>query len=136
MQPRRTHEEEELCRVAARRNASESSQRAAKAAGEHRQNGSRVMDDEPKSGMRRLAHAIVAVASLVVPRWRRQAWRREWDAELWHAPPGVMRYAAGAIPHALALFQQHWSLDMLAQDLRYGWRSRTFAADEEWQGKD
>jgi putative ABC transport system permease protein len=80
------------------------------------------MDDEPKSGMRRLAHAIVAVASLVVPRWRRQAWRREWDAELWHAPPGVMRYAAGAIPHALALFQQHWSLDMLAQDLRYGWR--------------
>ena len=25
---------------------------------------------------------------------------------------------------------------MLAQDLRYGWRSRTFAADEEWQGKD
>ena len=80
------------------------------------------MDDEPKSGMRRLAHAIVAVASLVVPRWRRQAWRREWDAELWHAPPGVMRYAAGAIPHALALFRQHWSLDMLAQDLRYGWR--------------
>jgi putative ABC transport system permease protein len=80
------------------------------------------MDDEPKSGMRRLAHAIVAVASLVVPRWRRQTWRREWDAELWYAPPGVMRYAAGAIPHAFALLQQHWSLDMLAQDLRYGWR--------------
>jgi putative ABC transport system permease protein len=80
------------------------------------------MDHRPRRPMKRFASAIVAVASLVVPRWRRDTWRREWDAELWYAPPSVMRYAAGAIPHAFALFQQHWSLDMLAQDIRYGWR--------------
>jgi putative ABC transport system permease protein len=72
--------------------------------------------------LNRLARAIVSLASICVPRWRRDAWHREWDAELWYAPPDTVRYAAGAIPHALTLLHQHWSLDMLAQDVRYGFR--------------
>jgi putative ABC transport system permease protein len=79
------------------------------------------VDNEP-SLPKRLAHAIVTIASVCVPRWRRDAWRREWDAELWHARPDAVRYAIGSIPHAFVLFQRHWSLDMLAQDLRYGAR--------------
>ncbi len=73
-------------------------------------------------GLNRIARAIVAVASVFVPRWRRDGWRREWEAELWYVPAKPVRYASGAVPHALALLQRHWSLDMLAQDLRYGAR--------------
>ena len=71
---------------------------------------------------RRLAQTIVAAASFFVPRWRRHDWRREWDAELWYAPADPVRLSAGSFPHALQLLQQHWSLDMLMQDIRYGVR--------------
>jgi putative ABC transport system permease protein len=70
----------------------------------------------------RLARAIVAAASLVVPRWRRKDWRREWEAELWYASDDPVRLSTGSLPHALQLLQQHWSLDMLMQDIRYGVR--------------
>jgi putative ABC transport system permease protein len=70
----------------------------------------------------RLAQVVVGAASLFVPRWRREAWRREWQAELWYAPRDAVRLSAGALPHALALLQQHWSLDMVLQDIRYGCR--------------
>ena len=69
---------------------------------------------------RRLAQTIVAAASFFVPRWRRHDWRREWDAELWYAPGDPVRLSAGSFPHALQLLRQHWSLDMLMQDIRYG----------------
>src|SRR5262245_21649745 len=72
--------------------------------------------------MRRIARTIVAVASLLVPRWRREEWRREWHAELWYAPRDAVRLSAGAVPHALQLLQQHWSLDTVMQDIRYGCR--------------
>ena len=72
--------------------------------------------------MKKVAGAIVAVASMFVPRWRRDDWRREWQAELWYAPRDAVRLSAGAVPHALQLLQQHWSLDMVMQDIRYGCR--------------
>jgi putative ABC transport system permease protein len=34
----------------------------------------------------------------------------------------ILVRAAGAIPDAWSLFRQQWSLDMLAQDVRYAWR--------------
>src|SRR6266545_6793699 len=70
----------------------------------------------------RLARAIVAAASVVVPRWRRDAWRREWAAELWYAPGDQVRLSIGSLPHAWQLLQQHWSLDMVTRDIRYGVR--------------
>src|SRR5262245_4266379 len=70
----------------------------------------------------RVARLIVDAASVVVPRWRREEWRREWYAELWYAPRDAMRLAGGAVPHAVQLLRQHWSLDMVMQDIRYGCR--------------
>jgi putative ABC transport system permease protein len=70
----------------------------------------------------RAARLIVDAASLFVPRWRRNEWRREWYAELWYAPRGALRLARGALPHAMQLLRQHWSLDMVMQDIRYGCR--------------
>jgi putative ABC transport system permease protein len=72
--------------------------------------------------MKALARAIVDAASMFVPRWRRADWRREWHAELWYARRDAVRLSAGAVPHALQLLQQHWSLDMAMQDIRYGIR--------------
>src|SRR3989442_27799 len=72
--------------------------------------------------MKKLARAIVNAASVFVPRWRRDDWRREWHAELWYAPRDAVRLSTGAVPHALQLLQQHWSLDMVMQDIRYGCR--------------
>jgi putative ABC transport system permease protein len=74
------------------------------------------------TSLHRLARAIVGAASLFVPRWRRNDWRREWEAELWYAPDDPLRLSAGSFPHALQLLRQHWSLDMLMQDIRYGVR--------------
>jgi hypothetical protein len=76
----------------------------------------------PHRQSRSFARAVVDAASLFVPRWRRDAWRREWHAELWYAPRDAVRLSAGAVPHALQLLQQHWSLDMVMQDIRYGCR--------------
>ena len=53
--------------------------------------------------MRGIARAIVTAASVFVPRWRRDDWRREWHAELWYAPHDAVRLSAGAVPHALQL---------------------------------
>src|SRR2546428_520783 len=72
--------------------------------------------------MKKLARAIVNAASVFVPRWRRDDWRREWHAELWYAPRDAVRLSTGAVPHALQLLQQHWSLDMVMQDIRAGCR--------------
>ena len=76
----------------------------------------------PNPESRSLARAILGAAAMFVPKWRRREWRREWDAELWYAPRDAVRLSAGAIPHALQLLQQHWSLDMVVQDIRYGCR--------------
>jgi putative ABC transport system permease protein len=81
-----------------------------------------VAGTHPHRWVRALAAAVVAAGSLIVPRWRRADWRREWDAELWYEHDAPLSRSAGAIPHAVRLLEQHWSLDMLMQDLRYGAR--------------
>jgi len=94
----------------------------------------------------RLALALVDVAAGLVPAWRRNDWRRQWQADLcerWralerHGPPGpwpaldLLARAIGVFRHALWLRRQEWSLEMLMQDLRYGlrllWRRPAFTA--------
>src|SRR5258708_26364042 len=72
----------------------------------------------------------------LVPGGRRQAWREQWRAELWHYALWVTRdkhrtasrtfhlfaRASGAIPHALQLRAFQWSPRMIRQDLRFAWR--------------
>ncbi len=75
-------------------------------------------DRSPRS----LAHRVVALAAWIVPRWRRQEWRREWDAELWHAHTSGGRHSLGAFEHAFWLRKRGWLMDTLGQDLRFGAR--------------
>ena len=82
--------------------------------------------------MRDLFRAFIAVIARVVPGAARREFRAEWDAELasaWthrrHGSGGaarVVRRALGAIPDAWCLLRQQWSVDMIAQDLRYAVR--------------
>jgi len=83
-----------------------------------------------------LALALVDLMAPVVPRSRRDAWRRQWAADLWYqwaflvdqqgatARSGaeLARRAAGSVPHALALRLRSWSQPMLMNDVRYGVR--------------
>jgi putative ABC transport system permease protein len=75
-----------------------------------------------RRGLLAIALGVVAVGSLLVPRWRRAEWRREWEAELWYQQRDIVRRSSGAISHALWLLHAHWSLDMVIQDVRYGAR--------------
>lgn len=77
----------------------------------------------PSTPSRRLARALVALASLLVPRHRRRAWREEWEAEIWHyRGPGVVLRCLGAFPHALSILIHHGRFDMIGHDLRYALR--------------
>lgn len=84
----------------------------------------------------RPGRALVALASAVVPRSRRRAWREEWDAEIWHylheetgSDPGrhggfgLLARCAGAIPHALWVRGEEWNMDGVLQDLRFAIRT-------------
>jgi predicted permease len=83
----------------------------------------------------RLSLALVSLASPVVPRARRPAWRRQWDADLRHqwaflvahrglvlAAADLAGRAAGALPHAIVLRLRSWSLPMFLSDVRFGAR--------------
>ena len=84
----------------------------------------------------RRCRAIVRLASLIVPRERRDAWRDEWTAELYYRLLALDRAALldasarrdllvrtfGALPHALWVRRSEWRLDMLMQDLAYAVR--------------
>jgi putative ABC transport system permease protein len=82
----------------------------------------------------RLPHWLIALAGLLVPRWRRREWRAEWDAEIWHAEQPaskgrerrgrgkVVRHSLGAFEHAFWLRKRGWLMDTLGQDLRFGVR--------------
>ena len=79
---------------------------------------------------------LIDLLGAVVPAVRRQAWREQWRAELWHyamwltregrGPPSqalyVLARASGAIPHALQLRAIQWSPRMILQDLKFAWR--------------
>ena len=82
------------------------------------------------------ARWFVRLVARLVPGGARREFRDEWDAELachWQEVARAGRpaprelavvglRAAGALPDAIALLRQEWSLDMLLQDLRYGAR--------------
>lgn len=83
----------------------------------------------------RLCVFFVSLAAFIVPGWRRDSWRREWQAELWHgfadantrfgshSQAELMRRSLGSIRHAVWLRARDWRFDVLAQDLRYAVRT-------------
>jgi putative ABC transport system permease protein len=76
----------------------------------------------------RLARQIVRAASCLVPSGRRAEWRAEWQGELAErerrSGGGVMRFALGALPHAIAELRQEWNADVLGHELRYAARTQ------------
>lgn len=86
--------------------------------------------------MERLARGLVGFGAVLVPRERREVWREEWDAEIWHhihdggegdraARPrlGLVALCVGAIPHAISIRAEGWSVDTLRQDVRFAVRT-------------
>jgi len=63
---------------------------------------------------------FIALVSRLAPVGARREFRAEWEAEL-AADPSFAR-AIGAVPDALFLARQQWSLQMLTQDVRYALR--------------
>ena len=71
--------------------------------------------------------------SLLVPRDRREEWLEEWIGE-WTSLrelrreggagdyPGEAWFVVGALPHALWIRTEGWTMDGVAQDLKYAWR--------------
>jgi predicted permease len=71
--------------------------------------------------------------SFLVPRDRRAEWLEEWEGEVdtlvearragrAGAYPGVAWFVAGALPHALSIRGEGWTMESVALDLRYAWR--------------
>jgi len=81
----------------------------------------------------RQVRTVVAAVSIIAPRDRRDDWRREWEAEIWHFlatnPPRarttlrVLWRLLGAVPHAVWLRQLDWRTEMLLQDLSFALRN-------------
>jgi putative ABC transport system permease protein len=82
-----------------------------------------------------MCRRIIALAAVLVPRWRRAEWREEWESEVDHAARvlevagggrgDVARLAVrclGALPHAAHLRVADWSVEMIVQDMRYALR--------------
>ena len=104
-------------------------------------NESQNENPEPRALNRRRAPllrmllAFVDLGWWLAPESRRREWRRQWRADLVHEwrwrtehPRGVgdraglFPRAAGALRHAFWLRMHVRSLEMITQDLRYGWR--------------
>jgi len=91
--------------------------------------------NDPRSA--RIARALIAAASMLVPQPRRGAWREEWSSEIWHlvqrgeqrgavnmgSGVGLVGRCLGAFPHALWLRAEEWAMDMMLQDIRYAFRT-------------
>ena len=88
-----------------------------------------------RKSLLRLLLAIVDAGQWLAPPSRRRDWRRQWRADILHEwqwltrhPKGVgdraalLVRAAGALRHALWLRLHVRRLEMLTQDIRYGWR--------------
>jgi putative ABC transport system permease protein len=80
----------------------------------------------------RVARMVVRIAAVVVPADRRQEWLGEWLGELGALSearargatglPTPVGFAAGAIPHAMWMRTEGWSVDSVLQDLKYSAR--------------
>jgi len=86
----------------------------------------------------RLLLALVDLGARLAPASRRRGWRRQWRADILHewrwlsrrraglaARATLVRRATGALRHAFWLRLHVRRLEMLTQDLRYGWRTMT-----------
>lgn len=79
-----------------------------------------------------VARLVIRVAGLFVPWGRRTEWREEWQGELAALEheraqgaaglPGMLAYALGAVPHALWMRREGWTMDSILQDLRFSTR--------------
>ncbi len=85
--------------------------------------------------MLRLLLAMIDAASWLAPPSRRREWRRQWRADIlheWHwqsrhrggaaGSAGLLVRTGGALRHAVWLRLHVRRLEMLTQDIRYGWR--------------
>ena len=86
----------------------------------------------------RLLLALIDAGARLAPASRRRGWRRQWRADILHewrwlsgrraglaARATLVRRATGALRHAFWLRLHVRRLEMLTQDLRYGWRTMT-----------
>ena len=73
---------------------------------------------------RSAVHRLIRIASLLVPRWRRAEWTREWDAELAaSAGDSTFDRSAGAVADAVYLRSHLMYLDLWWGDVRFAWRN-------------
>src|SRR3954467_11620234 len=88
-----------------------------------------------KSPLLRLLLAIVDTGWWLAPPSRRREWRRQWRADILHEWQWIARHpdgssrparlvgrAAGALRPAFWLRLHVRRLEMITQDIRYGWR--------------
>jgi predicted permease len=80
--------------------------------------------------MERIAHLILKLAAVVVPRDRRDEWTEEWRAEVWHQLRGYGRpegpapgwtvavRCVGAFPHAVWIRIGRWSMGRMWTNLK------------------
>src|SRR5262249_52175979 len=85
-------------------------------------------EDREMSALVFLRH-VVRLASLLVPRWRRRDWAREWnaelDADLRQRAGGstLVDRSAGAFADAISLRSHAMYLDLWWGDVRFAWRN-------------
>ncbi len=76
---------------------------------------------------------VLGLIAFLIPADRREEWREEWLAELDVLRrlgsggragnyPSVMSFVAGALPHAMWIRKEGWTMESVAQDLRYAAR--------------
>src|SRR5258706_15558700 len=83
----------------------------------------------------RLLLAIINAGRWLAPPSRRKEWRRQWRADVAHewrwierresgiaARAGLVARVAGALRHAFWLRMHVRRIEMITQDIRYGWR--------------
>src|SRR6266545_4215605 len=83
----------------------------------------------------RLLLAVINAARWLAPPSRRREWRRQWRADVAHeaqwldrhprgvaGPASLAARVAGALRHAFWLRMHVRRLEMITQDIRYGWR--------------
>src|SRR5215510_8837397 len=95
--------------------------------------------DEPRQRRERrslsVLLAVVDAGRWLAPPSRRREWRRQWRADIWHQwhwiarreasladRASLARRTAGAFRHAFWLRLHVRRVEMITQDLRYGWR--------------
>src|SRR5262245_55407246 len=83
---------------------------------------------------------VIDIGRWLAPPSRRRDWRRQWRADIWHEWNWLARRSSssaaagratlvartlGALGHAWQLRLHVRQIEMISQDVRYGWRSLT-----------